>query len=381
MLDTLKHCLHSQSTKHDERYFSLQDTSYKFDQKNINNSDIPINSHKEIIPIDKEMINDNHENINTQKSNQKSTKDEITTDAINTISSSSSQNSSATSEQNITESGHNNKSTTKKNDTKDREIADKTVPNNINNESKLDKKKLLILGDSIIKHVKSYSLPKSLDNCKVYIKDFPGARVRCMQDYARPTIRENPDHIILHVGTNDLTTNIPPEKVAKSIIDLASSLKSNSCSVAISNITVRNDRYRKKVVQVNRHLKTLCIEKNFELISHENIITEKHLNGSKLHLNKTGTVILSNTFTEAIYRSFMHSLENSKVSETVTCDEFSIKKPKENTNLNFIKKDNFNRLVLAHININSIRNKFDTSVQQIHRGIILATTLILLAKT
>ena len=89
----LKHCLRSQSTKHDERYFSLQDTNFKFDQKNINNSDIPINSHKEIIPIDKETINDNHENSNTQKGNQKSTKDEITTDAINKISSSSNQNS------------------------------------------------------------------------------------------------------------------------------------------------------------------------------------------------------------------------------------------------------------------------------------------------
>ena len=162
---------------------------------------------------------------------------------------------------------------------------------------------MFILGDSILKHVKSYSLSKSVDNCKVYVKVFPGARVRCMQVYVRPTIRENPDHIILHVGTNDPATNIPPEKVAGSIIDLAFSLKSNSCSVAISNITVRNDRYRKKVVQVNRHLKTLCIERNFELISNENIITEKHLNASKLHLNKRGTVILSNIFTEAISNS------------------------------------------------------------------------------
>ena len=55
----------------------------------------------------------------------------------------------------------------------------------------------------------------------------------------------------------------------------------------------------------------------------------------------------------------MHSLENSKVSNAVTCDEFSAKKPEEITNLNFIRKDNFNRLVLAHININLIRNKFD----------------------
>ena len=162
---------------------------------------------------------------------------------------------------------------------------------------------MFILGDSITKHVKSYSLSKSLDNCKVYVKDFAGARVIYMQDSVRPTIRENPNSIILHVDTNDLTTDIPTEKVTESIINLASSLKSDSCMVAISSITVRNDRYRKKVAQVNRHLKTLCIERNFELISHENIITEKHLNGSKLHLNKRGTTILSNTFTEAISNS------------------------------------------------------------------------------
>ena len=180
MLDTLNHCLHSQSTKHDERYFSLQDTICKFDQKHINNREIPINSHKEIIPIDKESINDNHENSNTQKGNQKSTKDEITSDAINKISLSSNQNSPVTSEQNITESGqgHNNK-----------------LPKS--NESKSVKKKVsmrergggVVGGSSIIKHVKSYSLSKSLDGCKVYVKDSPGARVRCRQDYVRPTIR------------------------------------------------------------------------------------------------------------------------------------------------------------------------------------------------
>ena len=65
----------------------------------------------------------------------------------------------------------------------------------------------------------------------------------------------------------------------------------------------------------------------------------------------------------------MHSLENSKVSNTITCDEFNAGKPKENINLNFIRKGNFNRLVLAHININSTRNKFDTLVQQITNNI------------
>ena len=65
----------------------------------------------------------------------------------------------------------------------------------------------------------------------------------------------------------------------------------------------------------------------------------------------------------------MHSFENSKVSNTVTCDEFNTKKPKENRNLKFIRKGNFNRLVLAHININSIRNRFDNLVQQIANNV------------
>ena len=58
----------------------------------------------------------------------------------------------------------------------------------------------------------------------------------------------------------------------------------------------------------------------------------------------------------------MHSLENSKVSNTITCDEFNAKKPKENAYLNFIRKGNLNMLVLAHIDINTL-------VQQITNNI------------
>ena len=115
------------------KIFSLQSTNYKFDQKNINNSDIPIKLHKEVILISKETINNNREKSNTQRNNEKSRKDEITTDVINKMSSSSNQNS-FTCEHNVTESGNNNESTTRKNDTKGKEIADKTVCNN-NSES------------------------------------------------------------------------------------------------------------------------------------------------------------------------------------------------------------------------------------------------------
>ena len=73
----------------------------------------------------------------------------------------------------------------------------------------------------------------------------------------------------------------------------------------------------------------------------------------------------------------MHSLENSKVSNTVTCDEFSAKKPEDNTNLNFIRRGNFNRLALAHISINLIRNKSDILVQQITNNV----DILMISKT
>ena len=49
-------------------------------------------------------------------------------------------------------------------------------------------------------------------------------------------------------------------------------------------------------------------EKNFQLINRENTITERHLNGSKLRLNKRGTTVLSNNFIEAISNYFTDNL-------------------------------------------------------------------------
>ena len=40
-----------------------------------------------------------------------------------------------------------------------------------------------------------------------------------MKDYAQPKIRENPDHILIHVGTNDLLTRRQPDVIAEEIKD------------------------------------------------------------------------------------------------------------------------------------------------------------------
>ena len=97
-----------------------------------------------------------------------------------------------------------------------------------------------------------------------------------------------------------LTTKQDPQQIAKSIINLANKIKRN-CDVSISSITGRNDKYLRKATDVNRNLKDGRREKNFHFINHGNAITLRHLNTSKLHLNKRGTQVLSNQFAEAIF--------------------------------------------------------------------------------
>ena len=71
-----------------------------------------------------------------------------------------------------------------------------------------------------------------------------------MEDYVKPTLREIPTHIILHVGTNDVPTKKASEQIAENIVNLAIKLKRN-CYVSLSGITTRNDQYQKKAVDVN----------------------------------------------------------------------------------------------------------------------------------
>ena len=120
-----------------------------------------------------------------------------------------------------------------------------------------------------------------------------------MEDYIQLTLREMPSHVIFHAGTNDVTTKQDPQQIAVSIISLAVKIKRNS-DVSISSITARNNKYLMKTIDVNRNLKARCREKNFHFINHGNAITVRHLNASKLDLNKRSTQVLSNQFAEAI---------------------------------------------------------------------------------
>ena len=129
-----------------------------------------------------------------------------------------------------------------------------------------------------------------------------------MKDYAQPTIGNNPDHIVIHVGTNDLSSKKESAEISSAIVELALKLKSDTCQVSVSHLTTQNDQYRKKALEVNQHLKVLCREKNINIIDHGNTIIIRHLNGSRLHLNLKGNKIFTETFTEAVSNSVLEKL-------------------------------------------------------------------------
>ena len=153
-------------------------------------------------------------------------------------------------------------------------------------------RKTVIIGDSMIKGIQSWKLKKSLKE-NVQVKAFHGASIEDMKHYIIPTKEEEPNVVILHVGTNNLKNNQTPESLASNIIEVGKSLCTAHNDVIISGICHRNDEKDKKVSEVNDHLKRMCNEKKIFFLDNDNIKRENHLNNSGLHLNTEGNSILA----------------------------------------------------------------------------------------
>ena len=70
----------------------------------------------------------------------------------------------------------------------------------------------------------------------------------------KPCIRENNrDHLIFHVGTNDVPSNKKAKSIAESIVSLAKEVKASKIDVSISSIIPRNDNWNNKVSNERFH--------------------------------------------------------------------------------------------------------------------------------
>ena len=154
---------------------------------------------------------------------------------------------------------------------------------------------VIIVGDSLLKHLKQQKISKST-NTKTRVKSFPGANIQDMKDYIKPALRNNPDRIILHVGTNDLRSK-DATSIVNEVHELCKEIKKNkpATQITISEIISREDNHmlQTKVSDVNNLLKSLIKKPEiYGLLSHNNI-DKKGLNAYGLHLNRLGTSLLA----------------------------------------------------------------------------------------
>ena len=91
------------------------------------------------------------------------------------------------------------------------------------------------------------------------MKRFSGAKVACLKDHKKPSLRESPDHSVWKItGTYC--------KVYHKC-GVGSSLKSDSHDVSISSFVMTNDILKEKAAQVNENLENLCAERNIYFIN------------------------------------------------------------------------------------------------------------------
>ena len=154
----------------------------------------------------------------------------------------------------------------------------------------------------MLKEIKGWKINKSVNDDHVVVKSFSGATIECMKHYSKPTINQQPDRVILHVGTNDLKSERTVSKIAKDILNLAESINAETKSpVIISGIIPRGDNLNGKAEAVNDVLKKKCMESNIGFIDNSNIKIS-NLNSSKLHLNKSGTTIFAKNLLDMFYK-------------------------------------------------------------------------------
>ena len=148
----------------------------------------------------------------------------------------------------------------------------------------------------MVKNVNGFLLTRNLNHkCLVKVRSFSGAKVRCLHDYAKPTMRGfNPNQIILHVGTNDLNSEETSSQIANSIIDLRNLLKTDNNDIIISLVAPRAEAN-----EVNNRLVNMCNLRNIRFIIHsDGIQPERHVNDSKVYLNRYGTTVFAKKFTK-----------------------------------------------------------------------------------
>ena len=130
------------------------------------------------------------------------------------------------------------------------------------------KKKVIIIGDSMIKKIYRYLLTGSVNHkYLVKVRPFLAAKSVDMLDYVKPIQRDlDPEAYMIHIGTNELTTDKTPDKIFSEVLRLIKELKTDKNKIVVSTNVPRGDAYNTKAEKVNTLLKESCENNGIDTI-------------------------------------------------------------------------------------------------------------------
>ena len=111
-------------------------------------------------------------------------------------------------------------------------------------------------------------------NSKLKLRKHPGASSVDILDHIKPILRRQPDKIIVHAGTNDISKGINYLKNVKRIVKLVRE-SANDITLCFSSIICRTDieEANEKIDETNEHLKNYCKQQNIGFIDNKNLVT------------------------------------------------------------------------------------------------------------
>ena len=136
------------------------------------------------------------------------------------------------------------------------------------------------------------------------IRPHPEATSIDMCDYIKPELRHQPEFVILHCGTNDISNEINTLKKLKKLLKEIEGYDTHKQpQVVIFSLIKRYDQdFNEDIKSINEKIQSLCTSKGLSFIDNSNI-DKSCLNRCKLQLNRRGSSFLANNF-----KKFVNSL-------------------------------------------------------------------------
>ena len=138
------------------------------------------------------------------------------------------------------------------------------------NRNKNSWRHIFITGDSIVKHITG---PGNSKNDQIQVKTHPRATTDDIIDYVKPTIRQKPDILIVHSGTNDLTKDLSTMNRSRKVVAAVKEIDTEGkIKLGFSGSVARGDLNKEEdIVSTNNRLEKYCKGNEFFFIDNSNI--------------------------------------------------------------------------------------------------------------